>query len=317
MKTIYLSEPTAAKHLTPPACVLALGFFDGVHLGHQAVIATARKQAEARNLPLAIMTFDRHASTIFGNQDVRAVQYLTTLTSKLHEFARLGADYAYVLTFDEALAHLAPQAFVDRYLVGLNAQAVVAGADYTYGKATVANMETLPTHARGRFQVTAVPLQSLAGHKISSTSIRAALAEGNVTLARQLLGRSYTNHGYVVHGFARGRELGFPTLNLAGLSAQRVPAVGVYATRVQFKGETKWYPAMTSVGYNETFGDSHALTVEANLLDFSGDAYGKEVVIKWEQFLRPMVKFASIAELIDQLNADKQATQQALAKLDD
>lgn len=308
MQTIYLQEPTAAKKLTLPAVVLAVGFFDGVHLGHQAVIKTAASLAKKHHLKLAVMTFDRHAQAIFGNKSPRQLRYLTTLGDKLQLFSQLGADISYVLTFDEAMAKQAPQQFVDRYMVGLNAKIVVAGQDYTYGKAELANMHTLPLHANGRFEVVAVAQKQAADQKISSTRIRTALADGEISVANRLLGRTFANHGYVVHGFARGRQLGFPTLNVAGLSAQRLPAVGVYATRVKIEGDEQIYQAMTSIGYNETFGDDLAKTVEINVFDYHKDTYGKRVRVFWDQFLRPMVKFDGIDALVEQLHEDKAKT---------
>lgn len=308
MEVIDLAEPYMANEIASEPIVLALGFFDGVHRGHQAVIKTAAKKARQLGVKLAVMTFDQHPSVIFQKKKAKELRYLTTLKEKLACFEALGADLAYVVKFDENLAYLSPQTFVDKYIVGLHAKAVVAGKDYTYGPKEKANMQTLPLHAKGRFEVVTVDLLQ-EEKKIGSTSIRKALEKGDLALVTRQLGRCYTTKGVVVHGFERGRKLGFPTLNIETATAKKLPAVGVYAVKVKIADDPNVYFGMASIGYNETFGDDLAKTLEVNLFDFSQMVYGKEVTVFWEEKLRAMVKFSSVKELVAQLEQDKSDAQ--------
>ncbi len=309
MKVIELAEPYAKSEIYPEQIVLALGFFDGVHRGHQAVIKAAKQQAQKMGVKLAVMTFDRHPSAIFQQRDPQKIQYLTPITEKLALFEKFGADIAYVVKFDEKLAYLKPQEFIDKYVVGLNAVGITAGSDYTYGPHTVANMKNLPKYAKNRFEIQTVELLK-EDEKVGSTGIREALANGKVELAAHYLGYVYQTTGKVVHGFERGRQIGFPTLNIETSPAKQLPAVGVYAVEVGLDG--KRYHGMASIGYNETFGDDLAKTLDVNLFDFSAMVYGKKVTVYWKNYLRPMVKFNSIAELIAQLEADKQHSEALL-----
>ncbi len=179
MKVIELAEPYAKSEIYPEQIVLALGFFDGVHRGHQAVIKAAKQQAKKMGVKLAVMTFDRHPSAIFQQRDPQKIQYLTPITEKLALFETFGADIAYVVKFDEKLAYLKPQEFIDKYVVGLNAIGITAGSDYTYGPHTVANMKNLPKYAKNRFEIQTVELLK-EDEKVGSTGIREALANGKV-----------------------------------------------------------------------------------------------------------------------------------------
>lgn len=304
MKVIELAEPYMTNTVAKEPIVLALGFFDGVHRGHQAVIKTAAKKAQQLGVKLAVMTFDQHPSVIFQKKRAQDLRYLTTLDEKLTCFEELGADIAYIVKFDEELAYLSPQTFVDKYIVGLHAKAVVAGQDYTYGPKEKANMQTLPLHAKGRFEVVAVDLLQ-EETKIGSTAIRKALDQGDLALVTRQLGHPYTTKGVVVHGFERGRKLGFPTLNIETKANKKLPAVGVYAVKVKLADTPKEYMGMASIGYNETFGADLAKTLEVNLFDFSKMVYGKKVTVFWEEMIREMVKFSGVAELVAQLEKDK------------
>ena len=307
MKVIELAEPYDKSVIYPGKIVLALGFFDGVHRGHQAVILAAKEQAKRLSAKLAVMTFDRHPSVIFQRKDPANLQYLTPLEEKLAHFKALGADLAYVVKFDEKLAHLAPQAFIDKYVVGLNAVGITAGQDYTYGPHELANMQNIAKYAKDRFEINCVALLEDGG-KVGSTSIRAALDKGEVERAEKYLGYPYETTGIIVHGFERGRKIGFPTLNIETSNDKRLPAPGVYAVEVKFNETKESFVGMASIGYNETFGQDLAKTLEVNLFDFSDMVYGKKVTVSWKKYLRPMVKFATVDELIAQLKIDKQAT---------
>ena len=172
MQVIEVSEPLDLQKIPNEDVVLAMGFFDGVHRGHQAVIQRAKQIAAQRHLKLAIMTFDRFPKIYFRNIDPQAVKYVTPLKQRLKRFEQQGIEIAYVARFDEAMAKLAPQYFVDHFMVDLHAKVVVAGFDYTYGKPNVANMATLPQFAQGRFDVVTVDRQVLNAEKSGQRRLR-------------------------------------------------------------------------------------------------------------------------------------------------
>ena len=309
MKIVKLKEPYDKNAIVDSPIVLALGFFDGVHRGHQEVIKRAIEKGKSLGVKVAVMTFDRHPKIIFQNIDGEKFKYLTMLDEKLEHFKNLGVDIAYVVKFDENLAYLSPQDFMDKYVVGLHAICVVAGQDYTYGKHDIANMDTISDFAKGRFEIITVDHLQRNDQKISSTQIRKDLDSGNVEAANLLLGYQYENHGTVEHGFKRGRKIGFPTLNVSIPKNERILGEGVYAVKVKIDKDNLWYEGMASIGHNETFGDDLEKTVEINLFNFDKSVYGEKVIVKWYKFLREMVKFDSVEELIDQLNKDKRDTE--------
>ena len=309
MKIVKLKEPYDKNAIVDSPIVLALGFFDGVHRGHQEVIKRAIEKGKSLGVKVAVMTFDRHPKIIFQNIDGEKFKYLTMLDEKLEHFKNLGVDIAYVVKFDENLAYLSPQDFIYKYVVGLHAICVVAGQDYTYGKHDIANMDTISDFAKGRFEIITVDHLQRNNQKISSTQIRKDLDSGNVEAANLLLGYQYENHGTVEHGFKRGRKIGFPTLNVSIPKNERILGEGVYAVKVKIDKDNSWYEGMASIGHNETFGDDLEKTVEINLFNFDKSVYGEKVIVKWYKFLREMVKFDSVEELIDQLNKDKRDTE--------
>lgn len=225
MEIIEMRHPYDHETIPDEEIVLVLGFFDGVHLGHQKVIETGRKIAEEKGLKLALMTFNQHPSIVFQKVDPEKMQYLTSLAQKEAHMEKLGVDILYIIEFTSAFANLAPQVFVDEYMIGLHAKVVVAGFDYTYGKKEIANMALLPTYAENRFEVVTVAQESFDEEKVSSTRIRSALQNGDMAQVNRLLGYIYEFEGTVVHGDARGRELGFPTANIKVKSTDRKSVV--------------------------------------------------------------------------------------------
>lgn len=314
MQVIHLKYPIDLndKTIDQAPKVFALGFFDGVHLGHQAVIQRALAIGKQRQLPVAVMTFDKYPGIVFHKVDADNFDYLTTLARKEQLMAEMGVDALYVVDFTSKVGHLTPQAFVDQFLVDLGTRVAVAGFDYTYGKPDVANMTCLPDYAQGRFEVVQVAEQKLGPEKISSSKIRADLNHGNVDEANKFLGYVYQTSGIVVHGEARGRELGYPTANIKTTDGERLPGIGIYATEILVDGH--WYPAMTSVGRNITFGDQRPVTVEVNLFDFHQDIYGENIELRWNHWLRGEVKFTGANALIEQLVQDEQESRAYFAK---
>ena len=248
MKIITLDYPITAP-ITNEKVVLTLGFFDGVHIGHQKLIKDAKLIAEQKHLPLMVMTFDKHPKEIYKN-DHKFV-YLETEQEKERKMEKLGVDYLVIIKFTKEFSQLSPQDFVDQVVMKLKADTVVVGFDYTYGPKDIANVENLPKFAKDRFKIVVEPKQAIDKIKVGSTYIRKAIQHGNVELAAELLGQPYETSGIIVHGFRRGHKIGFPTANLEISGSKVLPAEGVYATRAKVNG--KWHDAMTSVGYNETF----------------------------------------------------------------
>lgn len=314
MEIIEIHHPYEKNSIPDEGVVLVLGFFDGVHLGHQKVIQTGKKIAAEKNLKLALMTFNQHPSIVFQKIDPEKMQYLTSISQKEQLMEKSGVDYLYEVEFTSAFAALSPEDFVNQYMVGLNAEYVVAGFDYTYGKREIANMDLLAGYANNRFEVVTVPKESLDHEKISSTRIRAALQNGEMEEATELLGYVYEFSGIVVHGDARGRQLGFPTANIKVEPSVRLPKEGVYVTEI--KVGDQWYPSMGSIGHNDTFGQGRQLTVEIYILDFHQDIYGETISVRWHHYLRDQVAFNGVEGLIKQLQQDEHETAAFFKKAD-
>ena len=303
MEVIYIHHPYKEEQIPSDSVVLALGYFDGVHLGHQAVVNKAKEEAKSRNLKLAVMTFNHHPSIVYKKLDVDSMKYLSVLDRKIELMEDLGVDYFYVIEFTYDFGTLKPQEFVDQYIVNLHAKVAVAGFDYTYGPRDIANMEYLPTYSKNRFDIVEVSPQVSDGEKISSTNIRIALDNGNMEYVNSKLGYTYQFDGYVMHGDARGRTLGYPTANLKIKKHIWMPKTGVYVVSARISD--KWYQGMASIGYNITFEKNRQKTVEVNLFDFDKMIYGEKITVRWHHYLRGEQRFSGIESLIDQLDQDK------------
>lgn len=307
MKVITLSHPLTKEENKFPPLAIALGFFDGVHLGHKKVISAAKQYATDNNIASAVMTFDPHPSVVLSRNS-KQVKYITPVNDKIKLIKQLGIDYLFIVHFTESFAQLLPQQFIDQYIIGLNVKHVVSGYDYTYGRMGKGTTETMPFHSRNFFTQSVVPkLSANENDKISSTSIRAEINNGNVQLIPDLLGRFYTIKGTVVHGDNRGRTLGFPTANIQVVEDYIIPPVGVYCVRVKI--EDVIYTGVCNVGYVPTFNrDKNRLTIEVHLFEFNKNIYGKTVTIEWHKCLRKERKFTDVQQLIDQIDEDKQKT---------
>lgn len=308
MKIIKLTHPYDPQQIPTEKVIMTLGFFDGVHLGHQRVIGRAREEADKRGLPLALLTFNQHPKIVYENIGLNDYKYLSTNQRKSELVEELGVDILYFVDYTFAFGSQAPIEFVDNYLVGLNTEVAVAGFDYTYGKKEIANMRTLPFHAAGRFDVIEVEELSHNQHKIATTHIKKLLEKGNVDQANQELGYIYEVYGTVIHGEKVGRTLGFPTANIQIPHPQLVPGIGVYAVEIKVRGI--WYQGSASIGHNVTFYDDADLTVEVYIIDFKEMIYGEKVRVRWHHHLRGEEKFESIDGLIEQLHQDEKNTRQ-------
>lgn len=305
MEIKMLNFPLHINKEEIPPLSMALGYFDGVHLGHQQVILEAKKEAENLGLKSAVMTFDPHPSVVLKKKD-QHVHYITPLSEKIEIIAALGIDYFFIVHFTEDFANLLPQEFVDWYIIGLNVKHAVAGFDFTYGRLGKGTMETLPFHSRNQFTFTTVPKYTCGDEKISSSWIRKLLSEGRTEQLYPLLGRYYTTSGMVVHGDKRGRTIGFPTANVDLNEEYIVPPTGVYVARLKVDG--RWYNGVCNLGYKPTFANETPAkpSIEVHLFDFNKDIYGLKVQVEWHQYLRAEQKFSGINELVAQIEKDKQ-----------
>lgn len=313
IKTTTLHYPIQ-NFKQPVRQVVAMGFFDGVHLGHQAVIKRAKAEADALGVPLAVLTYDPHPSVAFKAL-TEPLKYLTVVKQKAQLLETLGVSEMYKMQFTSQLAGLSPQVFVDEVLMQLNPVAVVAGFDHLYGSdKNQANMANLAIYAKARFDVIIVPEFDDLGLKIGSSKIRSALCVGDMQTVNRQLGRIYHTTGIVVHGEARGRELGFPTANVLTPELEWLPGIGIYAVKISIAGQ--WHIGMASIGRNVTFGDNRPITVEINILDFNQAIYGEDITVAWHHHLRGEVKFNQVDDLITQLEKDKVATRTYFETLD-
>ncbi|MCQ2008994.1 MAG: bifunctional riboflavin kinase/FAD synthetase [Sporolactobacillus sp.] len=307
MERVFLDGRPFIEEMDNQEKVIALGYFDGVHLGHQKVIKTAVKIAAEKGLEAAVMTFYPHPSVVLSPESKRDTE-LTPNGMKAELIEELGVDILYFVKFDRSLSQLSPQNFVDEYLIRLHAKHVVAGYDFTFGRKAMGNMSNIGEFSRSMFSYSMVPKVELFGAKISTTHIRSLIEQGNLEEAAKLLDHPYRTTGIVVHGDQRGRTLGFPTANVDEDEAFLLPPNGVYA--VQLIVDNEPLNGVCSVGLRPTFykKDEAVKTVEVYVLDFKGNLYDEKVGINWYKRLRPELKFDSAEALIEQMETDKEDT---------
>jgi riboflavin kinase/FMN adenylyltransferase len=311
--------------VTSKPVVLAMGCFDGVHIGHQKVISTAVEQAEARGGEAWVFTFSPHPAKILSPDT--APQLISVETCRLRQFEALGVHGAIVIPFDQTFAHTEPEQFLSNLWKKLpTLSGIVCGTDWSFGY-----------QARGKFQAleklcgehgitaTAIPPVIFNGERVSSTHIRQAVRDGDIPLAEQMLGRPFCIFGTVVKGRGIGRGLGFPTANIEPEN-ELVPAPGVYAayTRLQeseirsqesrvrsdlrpltsdLRPPTSGHPSAVFIGERKTFSD-HEPVIEVYLLDFNGDLYGQQVEVRLVKKIRPVEKFPTKEALVVQIEKD-------------
>jgi riboflavin kinase/FMN adenylyltransferase len=296
--------------------VVSIGAYDGVHVGHQTVIAEVRRLAAERDARSAVVTFDRHPAAIVRPES--APRLLTDLDQKLELLAATHLDGVVVITFDERRASEEPEDFVKEVLVdGLGAVAVVVGEDFHFGHHRRGNVALLrELGAEDGFEVlpiALVPRVDGVDEPVSSTAVRRALAGGEVDIAAHMLGRAYEVRGTVVVGDKRGRLLGFPTANVEVPNQVCMPADGVYAGWYE-RPDGSVHPCAINLGRRPTFYEhaDHSL-LEAHLLDFDGDIYGERAEVRFVHFLRSERKFDGVDALVAQLKHDIESTRHALA----
>ncbi|HSE78769.1 MAG TPA: bifunctional riboflavin kinase/FAD synthetase [Alphaproteobacteria bacterium] len=312
--------PDAAR-----GAAVAIGNFDGLHRGHQAVIGAAIARARAQGGPSALLTFEPHPRRFFKPDTPPFL--LTRLRTKARIVAELGVDLFFVLRFDADLARLSAEAFIDQVLVhGLDARHVVVGYDFVFGRNRHGSPELLRQNMRtaGRDAIIMPPVTAPASAKdpdldpeadiVSSTGVRDSLRAGDPAAAAHLLGRPFEIEARVVRGDRRGRTLNYPTANQP-LGDYIRPAFGVYAVRAGLAaaGATRWYDGVANLGLRPMFGAAEPL-LETHLFDFSGDLYGRILRVQLASYLRPEARFDSTAQLIAQMDADSLAARAALSR---
>lgn len=287
-----------------PATVIALGTFDGLHLGHTDVINTARDYAERSGLKLAVFTFSNHPLALI-RPDLVPVRIISA-EEKIKLLESFGVDYLINIPFTEDFAALSPDEFLDR-LAFFNYRCLVVGENFTYGFLGSGKTETLERSGRKNgFDVIVRPLVKINGNVVSSTGIRNLIQAGHIEYANRMLGRAYAITGKIVHGEQRGRKLGFPTANIELLHGEMaVPAPGVYAVTASIEGSI--YEGMGNIGNNPTFNDVEHARLEVNLFNCSGDLYGKTMSVQFHKYIRAEKKFSGVEELCRQIEEDKKA----------
>ena len=284
--------------------VIALGNFDGIHRGHQAVINAARDVAAQKSKPLGLAMFNPHPTRYFKSD--LAPFLLMSRRVRAEVLLEQGIGYCYEIPFDDALRNMDDEEFVEQVLhQGLGIAHVIVGDDFGYGKKRCGNVETLKTHCTAR-GIGVTPVKPVGLHRLygkyGSTEIRDALKNGNVFHAAHMLSRPWQVDGIVSEGAKRGRTIGFPTANIPFGEFIR-PKHGVYCVEVRLEGETDWLPAVANTGTRPTVGGEEA-RIEAHIFDFDKDIYGQHVDVRFRSFIRGEQKFDSFDLLKDQIAKD-------------
>ncbi len=311
----------ASCPLPPSGCAVTIGQYDGVHLGHRAVINEVRSRARPEGMETAVVTFDRHPAAVV--RPASAPQLLTDLAQKLELLEAAGVDRTVVVRFDEERSRESAGSFVSEVLVGcLDARLVAVGEDFHFGHGREGNVAFLKKQgAADGFDVVGLDLVTAkragpeggSGDPISSTAIRRALAGGDIDTATNMLGRLHELRGLVEKGDQRGRELGFPTANVAVPSEMQLPSDGVYSGWY-IRPDGSRHPSVISLGRRPTFyEEQESSLLEAHLLDFDGDLYGEPARVQFAVRLREAQKFDSVDQLSAQIASDCDAAWSALA----
>lgn len=303
-------ESLQAIDASGKGAVVAIGNFDGVHKGHQALLARAKAVADQKNTRFAVLTFEPHPRRLFRPDD--PPNRISPPALKHWRLEAFGVDILYSLPFDWDFASQSAEDFMTRILQeGIDAQHVVIGSDFRFGQMRSGGPEDIESVG---IAVTSIEkVNGDDGQIVSSSRIRQALRTGDITAANSLLGWEWEMRGEIVRGDQRGRELGYPTANVK-LGETVHPAYGVYATMVQIEGEDIWRPAATNIGIRPMF-EIPVAQVESFIFDFDRDIYGKILRTKPVQRLRSEAKFNSLEDLIAQMDKDCQQAREILASM--
>jgi riboflavin kinase/FMN adenylyltransferase len=302
---VLIVEHTEHFRVEKP-CILTIGTFDGVHLGHQKLFERLKELKAASKLQTVILTFDPHPRRVLFN-DNNNLKLITTTPEKLKLLEEYGMDVAVVYPFSKSFSEISAQQYIEDLLIKkLNVKHLVIGYDHKFGKNRGGDIHTLrdfaPVYGFDVDEISAKDIDSIA---ISSSKIRHALEQGDITLANKYLGHFYFFSGKVIKGKQLGRTIGFPTANIGQLSAEKLlPAEGVYFARARINDET--FFGMLNIGKNPTTDNDQLLKPEINLFNFDRDIYGCLIRVEVLKYLRPEIKFSGIDELKLQLEKDKE-----------
>lgn len=284
---------------------VAIGVFDGVHVGHRRLLGILRDEAKRSGGQSVVLTFERHPSELVA--PAHAPMYINTLEQRVRYLEEAGADVVIVVRFDREFAGLEPEEFIRDVLVNkLGAGAVVVGPNFMFGKNRSGNVNTLQElGSKYALSVLVVPPLLVGGEFVSSTRVRGLIAEGDISTAAELLGRNFTLVGTIVHGERIGHRIGFPTANVAVEEKQIVPANGVYAAAFTVQGK-RHELSVVSVGTRPTIG-GRPRSIEVHIPGFKGNIYGETVEVEFKRRLRSEQKFDSLEALADQISKDIEA----------
>ncbi len=272
---------------------LAIGNFDGMHLGHQALLVRLAEVSKAKNLTPAVMTFEPHPREFFSPQNAPA--RLTTLREKLEYFAEANIEKVFICAFNQAFAQMSAQNFMQHILrEKLNANTILVGEDFKFGAKRAGGVDDFRAN---HFDLISLAQINCGNARVSSTLVRNALAAGDLAQAMHLLGRPYSISGKVVHGAQRGRQLGFPTANIH-MRHERPALTGVYAVKLD------GLPSVANLGVRPTIADVPKLLLEVHVLDYAGDLYGRHVHVEFLQKIREEIKFDGLDALKAQIAKD-------------
>lgn len=301
-------------HNAPPwrGAAVAIGNFDGVHVGHRALIARARELAAANDALAVALTFDPHPSALLA--PAHAPRLLTSMERRIELLAEAGVDAVVVEPFTHELAGIAPSAFVDDIVIfALRARAIVVGYDFSYGQGRTGTVAALCAHGvHAGIEVAVVPAVTVDDEIAGSTRIRGHLKAGDLARAERMLGRPWDVDGIVVRGAQRGRAIGVPTANIDP-AVELAIAPGIYAVTLSVEGGPA-LPAVASLGTNPTFVEDGGLVLEVHVLDFSGDLYDRRVRTTFIARLRDELKFSSVDALVEQIRRDIAEARAILAR---
>lgn len=281
---------------------VAIGKFDGIHLGHRKLLEKIIQQKEKGYLA-TVFTFDTSAAAFFGGDD----KELTTREEKRRLFARMGMDVLIEFPLNQETAATPPDVFVEEYIIRqMKAAYICAGMDVSFGQRGTGNYQLLQQYAAaGDYQIEIIDKVMAGGEEVSSTRVREAIRSGEIQLANEMLGTAYSLTGVVAHGRRLGRTIGMPTANLLPEKDKLLPPNGVYYSRVRY--QDKVYKAISNIGCKPTVSAEMVLGVESYLYDFTEDIYGKEITVELLEFRRPELKFADVEALKTQMEKDIQA----------
>lgn len=300
----------AQAHGNLDGCAVAIGNFDGLHVGHRRLIDTARALARAAGTKSAVLTFEPHPAKVLAPD--LAPPLVTTLERKLSLLEQAGVEAVVLQPFDRSYAGTSPEQFVHRDLIeGLGARDVVVGHDFTFGKGRAGNVSVLAQIAGDALRLHTVPPVTEEGLVVSSSKIREFVLEGRVGPAARLLGRPFAIDGKVVPGRGRGRTIGVPTANVAAETELR-PASGVYVVAMAVEGMEAVFGGAANVGVKPTFGEED-LTIEVHAFDLDADIYGRRVAVAFLERLRGELRFPSVDDLVAQIHKDFDQSRAALA----